>query len=165
MRSIANKLAIRFSVAAVCALASVSAVQAQDAAPSGDEAAQKAVELRQSVFKLIGWSFDPVGGMLKNKVAFDAATVQKSAARLEVLAPMINEAFANNTSKVAGLKTKAREGIWTNNADFKAKNDDLVKASAALSAAAKGGDKKAVLQAAAAVGKACGACHDSFRDK
>jgi cytochrome c556 len=40
-----------------------------------------------------------------------------------------------------------------------------VKAAAGLTAAAKGGDKKAVLQAAAAVGKACGACHDNFRDK
>jgi len=166
MRSVVNKLATQLSVATVCALACVSAVHAQDSAPSADEQAQKAIELRQSVFKLIGWNFDPVGGMLKNKVPFDAAVVQKSAARIEVLAPMITEAFAADTrGKAAGVKTKAREGIWTNNADFKAKNDDLVKAAAALSTAAKGGDKKAVLQAAAQVGKACGACHDSFRDK
>jgi cytochrome c556 len=77
---------------------------------------------------------------------------------------MISEVFQEDTRKFQ-LKTKAREGIWTNKSDFQAKNDDLVKASAALTAAAKGGDKKAVMQAAAAVGKACGACHDNFRDK
>jgi cytochrome c556 len=163
MRSMKANL-VKAGLVTFCALASVSAVHAQDAPPSADEQAQKAVDLRQSVFKLIGWSFDPIGGMLKNKVPFDAALAQKSAARLEALAAMIPETFAVDTRK-SSAKTKAREGIWTNGADFKAKNDDLVKASAALSAAAKGGDKKAVLQAAAAVGKACGACHDSFRDK
>jgi cytochrome c556 len=149
------------ALATVTVLGAASSVQAQDQ-PNADQAA---VELRQSVFKLIGWAFDPVGGMLKNKVPFDAATVQKSAARIETLAPMITETFAHDTRKASGLKTKAREGIWTNAADFKAKNDDLIKAAANLSAAAKGGDKKTVMQAAAQVGKACGACHDNFRDK
>ena len=163
MRSSAKSGLIKLGLATFCALASVSAVHAQDA-PSADEQAQKAADLRQSVFKLIAWNFDPVAGMLKNKVPFDAAVVQKSAARLEVLAPMITEAFQTDTRK-ASVKTKAREAVWTNNADFKAKNDDFAKASAALSVAAKGGEKKAVMQAVAAVGKACGACHDSFRDK
>jgi cytochrome c556 len=127
--------------------------------------AEQAVLTRQGLLKVMGYYMAPLGGMLKNKVPFDAALAAKSAARIEVLAPMISEAFAVDTRKATGLKTKAREGIWTNNADFKAKNDDLVKAAAGLTAAAKGGDKKAVLQAAAAVGKACGACHDNFRDK
>ena len=138
-------------------VASVTTVQAQDA-----DADTKAIETRQAVFKLIGWSFDPVGKMLKNQMKYDAATVQKSAARLEVLSPMITEAFAVDTrGKAAGVKTKAREGAWTNAADFKAKNDDLIKAVTAL----KSSDEKNFKQAAAAVGKACGACHDSFRDK
>lgn len=142
-------------------VASVTTVHAQDA-----DADAKAIENRQAVFKLIGWSFDPVGKMLKNQMKFDAATVQKSASRLEVLAPMVTEAFAVDTrGKAAGVKTKARDGAWTNAADFKAKNDDFVKAVAGLTAAAKGGDEKAFKQAAAAVGKSCGACHDSFRDK
>jgi cytochrome c556 len=105
-----------------------------------------------------------VGGMLKNKVPFDAAVAAKAGARLETLAPMIPDVFTEDTRKFQ-LKTKAREGIWTNKSDFQSKADDLAKAAAGLSAAAKGGEKKAVLQAAAAVGKACGACHDNFREK
>jgi cytochrome c556 len=77
---------------------------------------------------------------------------------------MIGEVFQADTSKFQ-LKTRAREGIWSHKSDFQANNDDLVKAVAALSTAAKSGDKTTTMQAAAAVGKACGACHDNFREK
>jgi cytochrome c556 len=155
---------VKLGAAAMLALAPFSATLAQDAPSSPEEQAQQAVDLRQSVFKLIGYSFNPIGGMLKNKVPFDAALAQKSAARIEALAPMISETFQTDTRKFQ-LKTKAREGIWGNKSEFEAKNQDLVKAAAALGTAAKSGDKKATMQAAAAVGKACGACHDNFRDK
>ena len=163
MRPLVN-IGVKMGAAALLVLAPMSATLAQDAPASPEEQAQQAVDLRQSLFRLIGYSFGPVGGMLKNKVPFDAAVAQKSAARLEVLTPMISDMFQNDTRKFT-LKTKAREGIWTNKSDFQAKNDDLVKAAAALTTAAKTGDKKATMQAAAAVGKACGACHDNFRDK
>jgi cytochrome c556 len=157
-------LALRFGAVSFLALAPIAATFAQDAPATPEEQAQQAVDLRQSLFRLIGYSFGPIGGMLKNKVPFDAAVAQKSAARLETLAPMITEVFQTDTRKFQ-LKTKAREGIWTSKSDFQAKNEDLVKAAAALTTAAKSGDKKATMQAAAAVGKACGACHDDFRDK
>ena len=164
MRPVVKSLPIKLGLAAVCALAPVYTALAQDAPASPEEQAQQAVDLRQSLFRLISYSFGPVGGMLKNKIPFDAATVQKSSARLEQLTPMISELFQNDTRKFT-LKTKAREGIWTNKSDFQAKNDDLVKAVQNLSVASKSGDKKQFQQAAAAVGKACGACHDNFRDK
>jgi cytochrome c556 len=147
-------------IAALCALATVSTAHAQ-VAPE-----QKALDARQALFKLVDWSFAPAGEMLRNKAKWDAATVRKAATRVEALAPMIPDAFALDTRKSTGLKTKAREGIWTNAADFKAKADDLAKAAAALAAAAKSGaDDKALRQAAMAVGKACSACHDSYKDK
>src|SRR5262245_65748415 len=123
-------LGIKLGAAALISLAPIAVTMAQDAGPaSPEEQAQQAVDLRQSLFRLIGWNFGPVGGMLKNKVPFDAAVAAKNAARLEVLAPMIPEVFANDTHKFQ-LKTKAREGIWTNKADFQAKADDLSKAAA-----------------------------------
>ena len=164
MRPIVKSRSIKLGLTALCAFAPVYSALAQDAPASPEEQAQQAVDLRQSLFRLISYSFAPVGGMLKNKIPFDAAVVQKSSARLEQLTPMISEVFQADTRKFT-LKTKAREGIWTNNADFKGKNDDLVKAVQALSVAAKTGDKKQFQPAAAAVGKACGACHDNFRDK
>jgi cytochrome c556 len=168
MRSIVNSLvksrSVTLGLATLCVLAAVSTTFAQDAPASPEEQAQQAVDLRQSLFRLIGYSFGPVGAMLKNKMPFDAAVVQKSSARLEQLTPMISELFQTDTRKFQ-LKTKAREGIWTNKSEFTTKNDDLVKAVQNLTAAAKTGDKKTFTQAAAAVGKACGACHDNFREK
>jgi len=90
--------------------------------------------------------------------------VQKAAQRVEFTSGMISEVFANDTRKFQ-VETKAREGIWTNKSDFDAKAKDLQDRAAALEAAAKTGDKDATIKAAQAVGKACGACHDQFREK
>jgi cytochrome c556 len=155
----------KIGLAAWCSLATVSAAVAQDAAPaSPEQAAQAATETRQGLFKVMGWSFNPLAGMLRNKVPFDAAVAQKAAERVEHLAPMIIDVYATDTRKFQ-VKTKSREGIWTNKSDFDAKAQELTKAAQALSVAAKSGDKAATLKAAGAVGKACGNCHDSFRDK
>lgn len=164
MRSQVKTRLVKLGLITACAVASVSATVAQSGPASPEEQAQKAVHLRQANFDLIEWNFAPIGAMLKNQMPFDAALVAKNAARIEALGTMVPELFATDTSKSAA-KSKARSGIWTSAADFKAKNDDFVKAAAALTEAAKGGDKKAFQQAAVAVGKSCGACHDSFRDK
>jgi cytochrome c556 len=149
---------VKLGVLALGALAGTQAVHAQDVA-------QKTVETRQALFKVINFNSEQFFLMLKNKAPFDAGVVQKAALRIETLAPMIPETFAADTRSASGVKTQAREGIWTNSADFKAKSDDLAKAAAALTAAAKTGDKGATMKAAGAVGKACSACHDSYKDK
>jgi cytochrome c556 len=155
----------KLGLVAACALASVSTVIAQDAGPpTPEQLAEQATLTRQGLLKVVGWQFGPVGGMLRNKVPFDAAVVQKSAGHVKVLAGMLPDAFQSDTHK-ATVKTKAKENIWTNQADFASKADDLQKAAAALEDAAKGGDKAATMKAAAAVGKACGACHDNYREK
>ena len=154
------------SLIALCALAPVSAVLAQDAGPpTPEQQAQQAIETRQGVLKVMGFYMAPLGGMLKNKVPFDAAVATKSATHIAQLGGMIPDVFVFDTRKTTGVKTKAQDGIWTNTADFDAKADDLVKAATALTDAAKTGDKGATLKAAGAVGKACGACHDNFRNK
>lgn len=153
----------KYGVLVLGAFLTTQAVHAQDA---GSADPQKAVETRQAVFKVINYNSEQFFQMMKNKVPFDASVVQRAAGRIEMLAPMIPEAFATDTRKAGGsAKTQAREGIWTNAADFKAKSDDLARAAAALGAAAKTGDKGATMKAAGAVGKACSACHDNYKDK
>jgi cytochrome c556 len=161
MRFLFEPRVVKLGVAALCALASASAVHAQAPDPQ-----QKVVDARQGLFKLVDWSFGPVQDMLRNKAKWDAAVVQKSATRVETLAPFITDAFAVDTHKNTAFKTKARENIWTNAPDFKAKADELAKAAAALAAAAKSGaDDKALRQAAMTVGRACSGCHDNYKDK
>jgi cytochrome c556 len=154
----------RIGVAALGSLVVASAAMAQGAPPqTPEQQAATAVLTRQAVFKLNGFVFGPVGGMLRG-APFDAKVAEKAGARLQVLGGLIPEVFMKDTHTFT-LTTKAREGIWTNKSDFDSKANDLVKAAADLEAAAKTGDEAATKKAAAAVGKTCGACHDQFRDK
>ena len=158
---------VKSSLIALCALTSTAAVMAQEGAgpPTPEQQAEQAVLTRQGLLKVMGFYMGPLGGMLKNKVPFDAAKAGDSATHIAQLGSMIPDVFVFDTRKVTTVKTKAQDGIWTNSADFKAKADDLVKAANALVDASKSGDKGTTLKAAAAVGKACGACHDNFRNK
>ena len=150
---------VSLGVAILGALAGASAALAQ-----GTAAEQKAVEQRQALLKEIDKAFKPVGEMVKRKAPYDATMVQESAAKLATLAPKIPDAFALDTHTASGIKTKARENIWTNLPDFKAKSEALVKAIDSLAAAGKSGDEKALRPAFATVGKACSACHDNYKD-
>lgn len=157
-----NRL-VNLGALAVMSLGSA-AVLAQGAPPTPEESAKAAVETRQGLFKLMGWNMGPIGGMLRNKVPFDAAVVAKNAERMEQLSLMIPDLFQADTSKFK-IETEALEGIWASKADFNAKAAEMSKAAAALTAAAKTGDKAATLKAAGALGKSCGSCHDTFRLK
>ena len=65
----------------------------------------------------------------------------------------------------AGVEAEARAGIWNSLTDFNAKADAMAKAAADMKAAAQSGDQGAMRKAAIQVGRTCGSCHDSFRDK
>ena len=153
----------KIGLAVAGSLVVASAALAQGAPPDPNATA---VKQRQSVFQVIALSFGPAGAQLRpGAPAPDGAAIAKAGERLQVLAPLISEAFAKDTHGVAGLTTKARDAIWTSKSDFDAKAADLGKAAADLEAAGKAGDPAAIKKAAGAVGKACGACHDQFRDK
>jgi cytochrome c556 len=150
-------------LALLCSVAAFSVAMAQNPPPTPEQQAENATKTRQGLFDVQAFSFAPVGAMLKG-APFDAAVAQKAAQRIQFTSSMIPDVFQNDTRKFQ-VKTKAREGIWTNKSDFEAKAHDLTTAAEALETAAKGGDKGATLKAAGAVGKACGACHDQFREK
>src|SRR6201994_2120264 len=131
---------VKSSLIALCAVAPVSAALAQDAGPpTPEQQAEQAVLTRQGLLKVMGYYMAPLGGMLKNKVPFDAAVATKSATHIAQLGSMIPDVFQADTRKNTAVKTKAQDGIWTNQADFAAKADDLVKAANALVDAAKSG--------------------------
>jgi cytochrome c556 len=155
-----NRL-IRFGVAATLAAISVAAFP-QGAPPNPDKTA---IETRQAVFKLIANQNGPIGAMFRPGGTFDAAVAARNAERVKVLAGMIPELFARDTRAFKDAPTRSLEGIWTSQADFKAKADALVAAADAVAVAAKSGDKDATQKANGEIGKACGACHDAFRAK
>jgi cytochrome c556 len=155
----------KLSLITWCALAGSATALAEEPAPSNPRApAEQATLLRQGLLKAVGWAFTGhVGPMLRHKTPFDAAVVQTSALRVRELAEMLPEAFQYDTRSFQ-VKTRARESIWTRPGDFATKADDLRKAALAMEDAARSGDKDKTIAAAVAVGKACSACHDSYKD-
>lgn len=151
----------KLGLAALCSVAAVSVVIAQNGPMTPEQQAQNAVKLRKAVFDVQAFSFGPVGAMLKG-APFNAEAVTTAAKRIQMTASMIPDVFRFDTRKF-NVETRAREGIWTNMADFKQKAMDLQTAAQNLEAAAANGPD-ATKQAARAVGKACSGCHDQFRN-
>ena len=137
------------------------------AAPAKNEAeAKTAVETRSAHFKDMGKAMEPIGNMLRKKAPYDAAVAEKNATEIVALSKKIPALYEVDTREFKGVKTEALEGIWTSQVDFKAKSDALTTAAQALADSSKGGgDAAAFTKNAAAVGKACGTCHDSYRVK
>jgi cytochrome c556 len=123
---------------------------------------EQLVKQRQSAMTLIAKYFGPLGGMLKGAVPYNADVVARNAAYLDVLSQMPWDGFAESTK---GVKSAALPAAFTDGAKFKQAQDQLRTAVGALNTAAKGGNEAAVKAAIGDVGKACGACHDNFREK
>jgi cytochrome c556 len=122
------------------------------------------VKQRQAAMTLQGKYMGPLGGMAAGKVPYNADTVAFNSAMLDALSRMPWDGFAESTKDVT-VKTAALPAIWSDPAKFKGAQDNFQKAVQALVAVSRGGDEAAQKSAIGAVGKACGACHQDFREK
>jgi len=121
------------------------------------------VKQRQAAMTLQGKYFGPLAGMAQGKVPYDAGVVAYNASLLDALSRMPWDGFAESTK---GEKaTRALPAVYADPAKFKQAQDQLHTAVGALGAAAKGGNEAAVKAAVGDVNKACGNCHDNFREK
>jgi cytochrome c556 len=122
------------------------------------------VKQRQAVMTLQGKYFGPMAGMAQGKVPYDANVVQRNAGFLDNLSRMPWDGFDPSTKDVT-VKTAALPAIWSDNAKFREAADRLQSETSKLYAVSRSGDEAAVKAQIGAVGKACGGCHESFRQK
>jgi cytochrome c556 len=121
------------------------------------------VKQRQAVMTLQGKYFGPIAGMASGKVTpYNADVVSRSATYLENLAQMPWDGFHDSTK---GEKSRALPAIWEQKAKFEELAQRLQSETAKLGEIARKKDEAGVKQQYAAVGKVCGACHESFREK
>jgi cytochrome c556 len=120
------------------------------------------VKQRQAAMTLQGKYFGPLAGMAQGKVPFDANVVARNAGFLEALSKMPWDGFDASTQNE---KSQALPEIWKDPAKYKAAQELLQTETAKLAAAAKGGNEAAIKAAIGDVGKSCGGCHNSFRQK
>ncbi len=142
--------------------ATLIAVSAIGAAPAFAQFAkpEDAIKYRKSVMTLMGAHVGRVAAVVKGARPFNATEVQANAALVETLSKLPFDAFGPGTDKG---ETRAKPEIWTNADKFKAAGENMQKAVAAMSSAAKTGNLDQVKATFGDVGKACKACHDDFR--
>ena len=148
----------RSGLAAVMALAlglSAGAVFAQ-------QKPEVMVKQRQAVMTLQGKYFGPMAGMAQGKVPYNADVVKRNAAFLDNLSRMAWDGFDPATKDV---KSAALPAVYEEQAKFKEASSRLENEAHKLYEVAQSGDEAAVKAQIGAVGKACGGCHESFRQK
>jgi cytochrome c556 len=120
------------------------------------------VKQRQAVMTLQSKYFGPMAAMAAGKAPYNASVVQRNAGFLDNLSRMAWDGFAPGTK---GEKSKALPAVFDNKAKFDEASSRLENEASKLVAVSRSGDEAAVKQQIAAVGKACGACHQDFRQK
>jgi cytochrome c556 len=120
------------------------------------------VKQRQAAMTLQGKYLGPIGAMMKGAVPYNADVVALNATFLENLARMPWDGFVASTQ---GEKSKAKAEIYKDMAKFTAAADMLVAETAKLGAAARAKNEAGVRATFGGVAKACGSCHDAYREK
>jgi cytochrome c556 len=120
------------------------------------------VKQRQAAMTLIAKYFGPIAGMASGKIPYNADTVARNATYVENLAQMPWDGFAESTKDI---KSGALPAIWAEPQKFQEAADRLQAEVVKLATAARAKDEAGVKAQFGAVGKSCGACHDSFRAK
>src|SRR5262245_50749000 len=123
---------------------------------------EQLVKQRQAAMTLIAKYFGPIAGMAQGKIPYNADVVARNATYLENLAQMPWDGFHESTK---GEKSAARPEVWSDPKKFQEAADRLQGEAVKLAAAARAKDEAGVKAQWGAVGKSCGACHDSFRVK
>lgn len=120
------------------------------------------VKQRQAAMILQGKYFGPMAGMAQGKVPYNADIVKRNAVLLEALSKMAWDGFAPATQAV---KSRALPEIYSNAAKFKEAQDRFQADATKLVATVNSGDEAAIKAQIGAIGKNCGSCHETFREK
>jgi cytochrome c556 len=119
-------------------------------------------QARAAHYKEIGKNFKAVRDQLKSGSP-DLAVIRPAAHRIAELAPQVPTWFPAGSGPAAGIKTEAREDIWSHLPEFKAKAQTFADKAKALDAVAAKGDVAGLGPAATELGQACKSCHEQFR--
>lgn len=127
------------------------------------------IKYRQNLMKANGANLGMIAAVVKGEVSLtdDLAENAESLAELgEMLSANLQQLFPEGTGKESGVKTIALPTIWEKWAEFEQVAMRFQEESAKLAEVAEGGDMAAIGQQVGVLGKeACGACHETFREK
>ena len=152
MNSLFRKIPMAAAGLLACAIALPAA--AQFAKP------EDAIKYRKAAFTVMARHFGIVAGMAAGKIPFDAKVAADNAEIATMMSKLPYVGFVEGSDKG---DTKAEPKIWAEKDKFNAAATTMQEAMAKLNVAAKGGNLEAIKAAVGDTGKACKACHDSYR--
>ena len=121
---------------------------------------EDAIKYRQSVLTVMANHFGRIAAMAQGKAPFDAKAAADNAEIATFMSKLPYAGFVDGSDKG---DTKAEPKIWAEKDKFNAAATTMQEAMAKLNVAAKGGNLDAIKAAVGDTGKACKACHDSYR--
>jgi cytochrome c556 len=123
------------------------------------------VKERQALMKGLGKNMTAIKDFVAGTGGETAADIARRATEMNESATKIIGLFPAGTGPYVAV-TAALPTIWSDQAGFEAAAQRLVEETAALIAAANGGDKAAIEAQFGNTGKnACGGCHTKYREK
>lgn len=132
-----------------------------------DKSVLSAVKARQSQMVLYSFNLGLLGGMAKGDIAYDAQAASAAASNLAALSQLDQSRLWPQGSDNATLgvdTTEALPAIWEAGSTAGEKGMALATAALAMEKAA-GGGLDSLRGAMSAVGKSCGGCHETYRQK
>ncbi|MGB0468843.1 MAG: c-type cytochrome [Pontibacterium sp.] len=146
-----------------------SCVIAGTAAPAfAAEPFEAEIGARKALMQVVKFNMGPLGAMAKGKRDYDPALAEALAKNIYSTSVMDTSLMwpegSDNSVEALSEETKAKPGIWTNNADLQDKQKAWVDASEQMAASAgKGLDS--LRKAMGPLGKSCKGCHKEYKAK
>lgn len=122
----------------------------------------RAAEQRHESFEQIGDAMKSIGDELKGEKP-DVAKIQAAAVLINGMAPKVETWFPAGSGPADGIKTEAKQDIWTKPDEFKAAAAAFVAEAAKFNTTAQAGDLAAIGAGMQALGGTCKGCHDKFK--
>lgn len=126
--------------------------------------AERAIEYRQSVFRIVSGNFGPLAQIAQGKAPFDATKARKNADLLAAISAFLVDAHPEISKEG---KTRAKPEIWANRAEFDRRIADFGEHARSLALVTARSDSATdeFKAAIGTVGNDCKGCHDNFRTK
>ena len=123
---------------------------------------EEVIDYRKGAMQVTKYHFGTIADMLKGKIEYDQAAVEKHADVVQMMSTLVANQFPEGTDALAG-ETNALLEIWDKPDEFADKVAEFEETSKVLVDAANSGDKGELAAAVKDVGSSCKACHDDFR--
>ena len=123
---------------------------------------EEVIDYRQGAMQVTKYHFGTIADMLKGKIEYDQAAVEKHADVVQVMSTLVANQFPEGTDALAG-ETNALMEVWDEPEAFADAVAEFEETARDLVAAADSGDKGQLAAAVKDVGASCKACHDDFQ--